>query len=191
MPENTSTMTFGDPSDFALEVGVDRHIDRYVRVQIWCGGVALGDVTKDVCEISTLRGKIAWLSQHPIEPWDEKLTGLNDEETWTFLDQIIFNFDSIAQPEDDRTLDDFICDFARFDRFMFIKEWGQKSKPIKAFLVNQPSKSLRILSRQFRPDVGVSVDVSRTGIQDGMGVIRRVAGYATRCISQHPSMGAR
>jgi hypothetical protein len=101
---------------------------------------------------------------HLEDLWDEALVGLNDQDTWNFLDGALYGYHGDVEVHDERSLEDTRRDARRYGKFNFLTNWGEQfDGGYKSFLLCPPRRPLRVLSRAFPKPVGLGVNVSRAG----------------------------
>lgn len=160
------SVLFGDPSDFAIEAGVEPDLAPptpvWGHMRIWCRGVPLGNIDDRHSGLYLPCLGFQRTAQHLEELWDETLAGLDDREIWNHLEGLLYGFHGDVEIEDGRTSDEVDADLARYGKFNFLTNWETPFDGYKAFLLCPPGKPLRVLCRL--PDRRtLAVDISRAG----------------------------
>jgi hypothetical protein len=161
---------FGDPSDFAIEAGVEPDLvapsSVWGHMRIWCGGFPLGDIEDRHCALYPSYLALRWRRDHLEELWEQELDGLDDLATWNFLDGALYGYHGDVEIVDDRSLDDLRRDSQRLGKFNFLTNWGEQfDGGYKSFLVCPPGMPCRVFCRAFPPSVGLGVNVSRVAFE--------------------------
>jgi hypothetical protein len=164
---NDVDVLFGDRSDFAIEVGVEKDLPLPSQVwghmRVWCGGHALGKFEDPYCALYPSYEEFTWMGAHLEELWDEVLSGLSDQAIWNVLDGALYGYHGDVEIADGLSREEVKRDDARFGKFNFLTHWGEQFDGYKSFIVCQPGQPLRVLSRAFPASVGLGVNVSRRG----------------------------
>jgi hypothetical protein len=110
-------MLFGEPADFAIEAYVEPDLKPpsavWGRMCVWCRGVPLGDISERYCALYPAYCSFRSLPSCLDSLWADELAGLGDEGVWNFLD----------------------ADWAAWDRFNFLSNWGERFDGYKAFIL--------------------------------------------------------
>lgn len=161
---NTPNEIFGDPADFAIEVGLEPEAVHagilWGHTRLWCGGSSLGNIDKRNCALNAyaFHNKVKHLDDH----WDESLEGLDDQSMWNLIDGALYGFHGDIKISTSRTQQEFQRDWRRYAKFNFLNNWGEQFDGYKSFLILPPNKSLRILSRSFPKSIGLGVNISQS-----------------------------
>jgi hypothetical protein len=166
--DNYDALMFGNPSDFAIEAGLEPGLIAPSQVWghmcVWCGGVALGNIKDRHCGLHPAFSGFHWLLEHLDKLWNEELAGLDDKAMWNFLDGLLYGYHGDVEIADNRSMDELNADAARYGMFNFLTNWGEQFDGHKAFIVCPPGKAIvRIFGREFPASMGVGTDVSRAG----------------------------
>lgn len=142
---------FGDPADFAIEVGLDR-FSRPVggvwgHMCVGCGGVALADIRNTHCALYVARCAFADECERVDELWDESLRTVPETHRFDFFDGYLFGCHGDLPWGDERSDDEVYADAARYNRFGFLTNWGESFDGFTAFVVAEPGEPLTILYR--------------------------------------------
>jgi hypothetical protein len=145
--------TFGDPEDFAIEVGTEPDLSPPTSVwghmRVWCGGVPLGNLQDRHCALYPAYGKFRSLPGRVDRLWDDGFAGRSDRELWDFLYGALYGLKG---------------DWDRYNTFEFLTHWGEQFDDYPAFLLSPPGGRCRVLF-QARPNgEPAGVDVSRAGL---------------------------
>jgi hypothetical protein len=159
---------FGDPTDFAIEAGIEPHLVTpsavWGHMRVWCAGNPLGQIGDRHCALYPSFREFDRMSRHLKDLWDDDLHGLDDRAMWDLLDGALYGYNGDVETEDSRSIEDLSRDAGRFGKFNFLTNWGEQfDGGYKSFLVSPPNLPLRILSRAFPKSVGLGVNVSRAG----------------------------
>ncbi len=159
---------FGDPTDFAIEAGVesDRHTAATVwgHMRVWCRGVALGNLDDRYCGLYQAYSEFVRLTANLDSLWADELTGLDDVSAWNFLDGMLYGYHGDIELADERTLEECERDAARWGPFNFLTNWGEQFDGYKSFLLCPPGDLARVLSRRLPEHMGCGVSVAQRGI---------------------------
>jgi hypothetical protein len=166
MDSTAANKIFGDPCDFAIEVGIEPGLTPPSTVWghscVWCRGVPLGDIDDHHCGLFSTFAGFEWLSEHLDELWDKKLIGLNDDGVWNLLDGLLYGYHGDVEIEDERSLEQVGADATHYGKFNFLTNWGEQFDGYNSFIICQPEgETVRILSRRFPAPLGLGVDVSK------------------------------
>lgn len=179
MHSDEGTTTFGDPDDFAIEAGVEPGLTPpsqvWGRSCVWCRGNALGDIADHNCGLGGTFQGFQRLAEHIDELWDDALAGLDDQEMWNFLDGLLYGYHGDVAIDDDRSLEQIHADCDRYGKFNFLTNWDEQFDGYKSFILCPPGSGIvRILSRAFPCEVGLGVNVSKTGF---LGAVQAFIGW--------------
>lgn len=167
MQSSSDSNMFGDPDDFAIEAGIDRLTTQvWGHMCVWCRGVSLGNGKDLHCGMTGAADGFLRLVEHLDDLWDDALSGLSDHEVWNFLDGRLYGYHGTLELHDGRTLATIKADATKYGKFDFLTNWDEMFDGYKAFLLCPPNKAVRILSREFPPNVGLAVEVSHAGVTE-------------------------
>jgi hypothetical protein len=167
MQPSSSSIMFGDPADFAIEAGIDgRTTQVWGHMGVWCRGISLGNGKDLHCGMAGAANGFRRLAEHFDDLWDDAFSGLSDHEVWNFLDARLYGCHGTVEPQVGHTLDTLKADAAKYWKFNFLTNWDEMFDGYKAFLLCPPKRAVRILSREFPPNVGLAVEVSRAGVTE-------------------------
>jgi hypothetical protein len=162
---NTPNEIFGDPTDFAIEVGLEPdavHTASFLwgHTRLWCGGISLGNIDNRCCGLNA--HSFESMAKRLDDLWHETLEGLDDQAIWNLLDGALYGYHGDIELQDDRPLIEIKRDAVRYSKFDFLTNWGEQFDGYKSFLISPPSNSLRVLSRSFPKQVGLGVNISKS-----------------------------
>ena len=159
-------MLFGDKTDFAIEAMVEPELTPpsavWGRMRVWCQDAPLGDFDDPFCALYPAYLDFWRLSQRIDRLWTAELQDFTDEEIFYFLDRLMWGdgLESLLTKEKFKTLLENPIEWGLCN---FLTDWGEQFDGTKAFILNPPGDSLRILCRELPPERGIGVSVSRKG----------------------------
>lgn len=158
---------FGVRSDFAIEAGVEPLLEPpsavWGRMCVWCNGVPLGDLANGYCALFPAYHSFRWLLSNLSSLWEPELAGLSDAETWNVLDGLLYGFHGDEELRDDRPIERLRADWAAWNKFNFLTNWGEQFDGCKSFTFCPPGEPVRILYR-YTDGQRRGVTVSRAAI---------------------------
>ena len=133
-------MTFGQPTDFAIEAYHEPYGPEYGgfgRMCIHIQGVQLGDIRENHCSLFDATDQFR--QRYPsIETfWDESFAGLTDAEIFATLDHALYLGEESG--------------WERYGRFDFLTNSGEQFDDSKTFIICRPEGRVHILY-QLRDD---------------------------------------
>ena len=178
MTIDSDTNRFGDPADFAIDVGVEPDLTPpsavWGHMRVWCAGVPLGNFNDRYCALHPAYAGFRWLSANVGELWDDALAGLGDRELWGLLRGSLYGFHGngisvpgpVVSPDDPQVG----AAWARFERFGFLTNWGEQFDGYPAFIICPPGAAesaagtCRIVFRAGVAGEPTGVTVSRAAV---------------------------
>ena len=138
-------MTFGNPSDFALEAESDATPRSppgtvWGHMRAWCCGRAIGRFDELHCGLSGVQRELSRIADRLNLLVSPLLSGLSDESAWEFLDTALYIDD--GRPDEDVELD-----ADAWSRHSFLTNSSEAFDGYKGFIFRRDSESLRILVR--------------------------------------------
>jgi hypothetical protein len=136
-------MTFGDPSDFAVEVESDATPTSprgtvWGRMRIWCCGRAVGRFEEAHCGLSGAQLELSEIADRLDLLMSPALSELTDEAAWHFLDTALYI-------DDDRPDENVELDSDAWSHHSFLTNSSEAFDGYKGFVFGRDSHSLRIL----------------------------------------------
>ncbi len=160
-------MTFGDPSEFAIEADVEPGLMPgsavWGHMCVWCRRLALGKIDERHCGLYPSYHSFKWLAEHLDELWTPELAAFSDAGKWNFLKTLLYGYqgDIDLGEHDRRTREEMRLDWTEYGRFDFLTNWGEQfDGGFASFLFRPPGGDVHILSRAFPANVGLCVRVS-------------------------------
>ena len=145
-------MTFGDPTDFAIEAFHQPTVAMgagFGRMCIHIQGVRLGDIREDDCSLFHATDQFRDLYPDIERLWDESFAGLSDAQIFAVLDHALFVGEE--------------SQWERYGRFQFLTNTGEQFDDAKTFIVRRPNGHVHILYYRFRDSTfGSGVCTART-----------------------------
>jgi hypothetical protein len=138
-------MTFGDPSDFAVEAESDAKPTSprgtvWGHMRVWCGGRAIGRFDELHCGLSGAQAELSRIADRLDQLVSPVLSGLTDESAWKFLDTALY-------VDDERSNEDMELDVDAWSRHSFLTNSSEAFDGFKGFIFRPVADSLRILVR--------------------------------------------
>ena len=167
MKANGHNFLFGNPTDFAIEAGLEPGLvppsEVWGHVRILCDSVSIGNIENLHCALSDAAMGFAEKLEQLDALWDEELNGLDHRGIWNFLDGKLYGYHGDLEIEDQRTLEQVQADAARYGKFNFLTNWGEPFDGCKAFIMIPPvHRQVRILYDVTKPSFELrSAEVSR------------------------------
>lgn len=160
-------MLFGNPSDFAIEAGIEPHLappsQAWGHMRVFCGGIALGDIDNRHCGLYGAYCGFTKATENLPLLWEENFNGLDDLALWNILDGLLYGYHGEVPLDDERSYEQVCADMRRYGKFNFLTNWDEPFDHHKAFLLAPPNRPLRVLARGLPPSVGLGINFSRDG----------------------------
>jgi len=138
-------MTFGDPSDFAVEAESDATLASprgtvWGHMRVWCCGRSIGRFDELHCGLSGAQLELSRIADRLDALVSPMLSGLNDESVWKFLDTALY-------VDDERSDADVKLDADAWSRHSFLTNSSEAFDGYKGFIFLRDPESLRMLVR--------------------------------------------
>jgi hypothetical protein len=136
-------MTFGDPSDFAVEAESDGTPASprgtvWGHMRVWCCGRAVGRFEEPHCGLSGAQLELSEIADRLDLLVSPALSKLTDESAWNFLDTALY-------VDDVRSDEDVELDAEAWGRHSFLTNSSEAFDGYKGFIFRRDPDSLRIL----------------------------------------------
>lgn len=127
-------MTFGQPSDFAIETYHEPSGPKWAgfgRVSVDIQDVRLGKINEKHCSLFHFADRLRDLHPTIAALWDEAFNGLSDAEIFSVLDEALYQAGTGM--------------WARYGRFDFLTNAGEQFDGFKTFIICRPAERVTIL----------------------------------------------
>jgi hypothetical protein len=136
-------MTFGDPSDFAVEAESDGAPTSprgtvWGHMRVWCRGQAVGRFEELHCGLLGAQRELSKIADRLELLASPLLSELTDESAWSFLDTALY-------VDDDRSDEDVELDAEAWSRHSFLTNSSEAFDGYKGFIFRRDADALRIL----------------------------------------------
>jgi hypothetical protein len=124
-----NSMTFGGPTDFAIEVYHEPSGPNYGgfgRMCIHVQGTQIGDIRENHCSLWGSTNRFRELLDHIETLWSDDFTGLSDIEIFGVLDRALYQ-------DHGQSLEQMNADLERLGRYDFLTNTGEQFDGSKTF----------------------------------------------------------
>jgi hypothetical protein len=134
-----SSQRFGHPAHFAIEVDTDAtdtspRATVWGHMRVWLGGTPIGRFEEKHCGLSGPLQDLDTLASQLDFLWDDRLSGLSDRDTHSYLLRALYSNDPKRSDEDVR----LAC--REFSRFVFLTNSSECFDGYNGFMFRRPSE---------------------------------------------------
>lgn len=147
-------MLFGSKQSFAIEALSEPELrppsSVWGRMQIWCLGHPIGDISDEHCALYPAYLGFKALQESLPSLWLEELESLTVADFWNHLDGLLFGYHGDVEVDDSRTVEECQRDWHLYGRFNFLTNWGEQfDRNGKSFIACPPTKTVLVLNRSL------------------------------------------